>query len=228
MRPEEEEEAMLERIAEKAAEKAAEKVCQRAADIAVKKIDAKYGPQTDTCKKDIKGLRKQVKDLQADIASRAETTAEVASEGWSKQAWLGGFPPMEKTAIEAKAKEMIGIVPGLLNVHAKAVSTGVVVEFDTAEHMKTYVSDHAKNIPAPFYLRRNRRPKSKEEQEVCEKVTDAWNSLVSAGIQKEQLRANPRKGIIWTIDGNGLATTAATVEHLEITWGPGAPHSLGQ
>ena len=134
---------------------------------------------------------------------------------------------MEKSAIESKAKEIVGNPLGLAEVRANGtVSTGVVVEFDTIQNMKSYVTEHATNVPAPLYLRWNRGPRNQHEQSIKAKVTEAWNSLTSAGIQKENLRANSRKGIVWVIGGNGIATTAATVEDMTIRWGPGAPESL--
>ena len=223
----EDEETLLERIAEKAADKAAEKVCQRAAEIAIKKVDEKYAPQIEDCQKGIEELRTQVKSLEATAASRAAATAETAPNGLTKQAWLGGFVPMEKSAIEGKAKEIVGNPLGLVEVRANGtVSTGVVVEFDTIQHMKSYVTEHATSVLAPLYLRWNRGPRNQHEKSINEKVTEAWNSLTLAGIPKEKLRANSRKGIVWVIGGNGVATTAATVENLTILWGPGAPDSL--
>ena len=63
-RPEEEQEALLERIADKAATKAAEmaaeKVCQRAVEMAVHVIDEKYGPKFQSMEAEFKKLQTSI------------------------------------------------------------------------------------------------------------------------------------------------------------------------
>ena len=192
-------------------------------DAAEKRLDG-HEVQIGGCQQGIEDLRKEFKQLRA--APAAGRTGPML-ETVAKQAWLGGFPPMEKAALEKKAKALLGTPDGLRSVECHGpVGTGVVVEFDTNENMNTVVSKAPAKLTDPLYIRKNRPPKTPGEKIVSGKVTEAWDKLTKAGVEKEQLRANPRRGVVWVIDKDGVAQVAATVVNEEIEWGQAAPTAL--
>ena len=131
---------------------------------------------------------------------------------------------MEKSAVEAKAKQIFGTPAGFQSVLCNGpVGTGVVVNFDTAVNMKTFVDEMKAKAFDPLYVRKNRPQKNSEEKAISEKVTEAWDKLKKAGVDKSRLRANPRKGIVWIIGQGGIAEVAATVANATIAWGTAAP-----
>ena len=108
---------------------------------------------------------------------------------------------MEKSALEKKAQALLGTPDGLRKVECHGpVGTGVVVEFGTTENMNNLVSTISATLPALMYIRKNRPPKPPGEKIISEKVAEAWGKLTKARTEKEKLRANPWKGVVWIVD----------------------------
>ena len=84
----------------------------------------------------------------------------------------------------------------------------------------------AVKLPDPLYIRKNRPPKTPGEKIISGKVAEAWDKLTKAGIEKEKLRANPWKGVVWIVDNKGVAQVAATVVDEKIKWGQAAPTAM--
>ena len=190
--------------------------------------DTRIGTQDgklDACEHEVKESQKQFKSLQSSLGTHQSMSSRPDAEKLAKQAWLGGFQMMEKEALEKEATKLLGESVGFEKVQCRsAVGTGVVVSFASNHDMKEFVSKA--KLPGKVYAKPNRPPKSEIEKATSSKVTEAWDCLVKAGITKQALRANPRKGIVWIINKDGVAAVAATIENEAIKWGPAAPKGI--
>ena len=175
-----------------------------------------------TCHKEVHELQMQFKNLRSNLEAQQQSQTPTHSEELAKQAWLGGFPAMDKDAIEREAAKIVCGFAGFEKVQCKGVvSTGAVIYFSSSHEMQDFVSKV--KLPQQLYAKQNRPPRSESEKAISSKVTEAWNSLNKAGVPNNRLRANPRKGTVWIIAESGIAGVAATVVDDAIKWGPAAP-----
>ncbi len=134
---------------------------------------------------------------------------------------------MDAKALEKRAAHIVGTPKGFKQIVTRGlVVTGAIIEFETPDDMRAYVILAKSRDLGELYIRHNRPPRTDSEKNVSSKVTEAWNSLVSNGIDKACLRANSRKGILWILDVDGKAEVIAEIINGEIRWQSNAPPAL--
>eukprot|EP00973_Karenia_brevis_P034182 4714361-Karenia_brevis.AAC.1 len=90
---------------------------------------------------------------------------------------------MVRGKLEERASTIVGRPEGFTRLHAPSdPGTGVIVQFDSADSARNFVSTlRSKGLPGNLYVRANRPPLNDDEKVKKEKIAAAWKQLVDAG-----------------------------------------------
>ena len=167
-------------------------------------------------------LLEKVTSLESGATRRSASATVKGNNPRAHEAFLGGFPKLERETLRQRAADVIGTPPGFVRISAPGdVANHAFVEFRCPEDMRTFVREKRNELPNGLRIKPNR---DADQRARGRNMFDVRQKLVAAGLPMECIRTVRNE--IFKVDANGEAQLVGTLVGQEVQWETAAPPAV--
>eukprot|EP00973_Karenia_brevis_P031961 4410250-Karenia_brevis.AAC.1 len=157
-----------------------------------KEVDDKlaaHQKQLSSHDEDIADLRKSFAALSSSVASaqRSRSAPGHSDDGRNSEAFLSGFPNMERDDLLKRAGHVVGQPKGFVKISApNGISNYVFVRFDSPESAREFIEVRRNKLPEGLFVKPNQSKERRDRNKLSnDKLAQARAEMVAKGCTED-------------------------------------------